>query len=561
MKVLKFILIALAALTVLALVALFIFIKTFDLNKYLPEITKSASEAMGSALSIERADLNVTFKGIVLDCTGIRITSLKPGSAPFVEVQKAHAGLELAPFIFKQKIDFNNIEILDIRVNIDDPKAPIRLVIPKMNARVNNFSLTEPYSVGVDFVFASDVENMHADALVRLNSKAGQVIVSEFKFRSDLSQINMSRIKEITPALAQAVLPVSISGDLTADVTHLAAGAKGLEGLQAKVTLEDAGANLKELLTPITKARVEADINLNTINIIESHLHINEGAVTAQGQIKNYMGLPQIILKGNIEEIKIEDIIDQAKQPVVLKGKIVANGNLTAQGFNPEVFLRSLKGQGEFSVNEGVIEKLNILKTVLGPTLNLVPGLADSLDSLITGGLKEKFGADATLFENVQGRFTVEDSVVYLDEAMASTKAFELNAKGTVGLNMKTDVLTSILLSKDISDDLSKKVEQLGYLRDESNRIKIGGQVSGVIPSIKFMPNVEFKNVAKNAILDEGSKQLEKVIEKNPEVGAILDSVFGGTKSDASADPDAPAGDSKDKAKKAINSVLNSIFK
>ena len=43
----------------------------------------------------------------------------------------------------------------------------------------------------------------------------------------------------------------------------------------------------------------------------------------------------------------------------------------------------------------------------------------------------------------------------------------------------------------------------------------------------------------------EGSKQLDKVIEKNPEVGKVLESVFG----------------KSEDSKKAINNVLNAIFK
>lgn len=552
MKQIKVIALVIITVAVVVVAGLFIFIKTLDLNQYLPQITKTASAAMGRELSIDHANLSLTLKGVVLSCEGVHVKGL-------VDVKRVQAGLDFGVLVAQRKLNFNNIQIDAINLNIPDPKMPLTIIIPQMTATVSDFSLTEPYQLAVDFAFASSVENIHLKMLTRLDSKQGKIVFSDIVFNSDLSQLDMSLIRQISPLLSKAMLPVSLEGQVNLTGSKLILGAKGLEDIQAHLVIDSAGAKLKELLTPISKGRIDAEISLSKMNIIEFHFHIGEGSINGQGEITDYMRKPVITSKGNIDRIKIEDLIDQSVAPVVLKGKVIASGNLSAESFDPAVFLKTLKGQGEFSVEDGVIEKLNVAKAVLGSTLGIIPGLAEGLDQLLSGTIKDKLGEDATVLQEAKGRFTVEDSVVYLDDARAVSKAFELIAKGTVGLDMKTDVNTSILLTKNISDDLSGKVEQLGYLRDDSGRIKISGQLVGVIPALSFKPNADVKNVAKSALVEEGGKQLEKVIEKNPKVGAVIDSIFG--KDPATVDSSETTEDSKTKAKKAINNVLNSIFK
>ncbi|MBI4309001.1 MAG: hypothetical protein HY591_01575, partial [Candidatus Omnitrophica bacterium] len=370
MKTVKIILLSIPVLFAIIAAGLFIFLKTFDLNRYLPQITKSASEASGRAIDVGRADLNISFQGIVLDVSGIRVADIVPGPRPLVEVDKVRARIEAGSFLAQRKIEISNIVILGTRVTIGD----LGISIP----------------------------------------------------------------------MAQAQVP------------YLVVGGKGLEGFNAR--MEFAGG-----------------------------------------------------------ELEFKDLF---------KGKINGHMNISGQGPGPETLLKNIKGQGEINISDGVIDTFNVLKAVLGSVLGAVPGLAGSVDGMIAQMLKDKLGEDSGKLEKALAKFTIEDAVVFWDDVMALTKALELKAKGTVGFDMNTDMQVAVLVAENISADLAKKVEPLGYLRDDARRIKISGQLAGTMPDVKFHPSVDLKSVGTNAIIEEGSKQLQKVIEKNPVVGDILNDVL-----------------------------------
>lgn len=357
MKIVKMIFLVLLVVIVSTIIGVVVLIKTFDLNKYLPEITKVASESLKRDVRIERADATLSFNGIAVDVKGITVA--ETGKAPLLSI------------------------------------ATLRFV-PDM------------------------------DALLSKHQLRGNIFLA--------------------------------SGTIFAD-----AGAVD-------------------------------DVKVGKIN-----------------------------LHADIKDVKIEELLAANAIPVDLKGRIVGKIDLVIVGAD-------IKGKGEISVVDGVIEKLNILKTVLSPVLGVVPGLAETMDSLLTDALKTKLGGDNTIIEKAQARFSIEDATVFLDEGLVSTAALDLVAKGTIGFDMKTDIQLTVRLVQDISAELSAKVEQLGYLYDENKRIKIDGKLTGVIPDLKFKPAVEFKEIAKNAIVQEGMSQLDKAIEKNPELAPakeLLNNVLG----------------------------------
>lgn len=158
--------------------------------------------------------------------------------------------------------------------------------------------------------------------------------------------------------------------------------------------------------------------------------------------------------------------------------------------------------------------------------------------------------------EKAIAKFSIADEIVNVEDALAQTKAFDINAKGTIGFNMSVDIAVTALMTQDLSTDVAAKVPPLGYLRDENQRIKITGQLTGTAPKVKFIPSADVKNAAQSAIVEEGSKQLQKVFQKNPEVGDLLNAVLGAAQKQEGDSPD-----KKEKNKKALSDALNSIFK
>ncbi len=638
MKTFKIIALIVLAFFLAFIVAVAIFIKTLDVNKYLPQITQQASLALGRAVSIHRAQLAFSFKGVALDVGPMSIADAPQFSQkPFMTVEAVHFGLELMPLILKREIHITDVVVKSPQISIirsktgainaqtigqpvgnggqintaspqetsnaskpappstaaknapaalpilsvktitiqgasfsfvdENEQLPLNIQLSGMNGHVDNFSLTQPFNFTVDGCAYSPTPNVHAQGQATLNLAHASVLLTNLAVKTDLSQLNLEQIKGLTPVLAQIPLPQQMAGSLEASIANMEVGAAGLAHLQAKVALSGGVIKLKELLSPLTNMAADLELTVYNLNVNKFAFNIGAGLVSGNAYLKDYPQAQVFNGQMSVADVKVEDLIDQKLWPVELKGKLAGHMKFLGQGFTPQAFYQTFKGDGELAISDGVIERLNILKMVLGQ-FKSVSGLADSLDNLLTGTLKDKLGADHTVLEKAQAKFSMEDATFFIDEALAQTQIFDATAKGSVDYLLKTEINTMVRLTKDASAAVVEQIKEMEYLLDDEQRIAIGAQVSGIIPNLKYTPAVDVKKITQNAIVGEGSKQLQKVIEKNPEVGAILNAVFGKEKKseevpqEGSQDNSQENSDSsKDAAKKAIGSVLQNIFK
>lgn len=565
MKILKIALLSLAALLIVLVVGLVIFIKTFDLNRFLPEITKNASQALGRALTIERGDLNAGLSGVVLDLKGLRLADIDPAAPPALTVEDAHARLELMPFVFRREIQISSIVFSKVKVAVADPKTPVNILVPTVRAQVSGFSLKDPFTVNMDARVASKVENIRMSTHVQLDTEKSVTTLVNLMLTSDVSQLDLNEVKTITPALAEAPLPTSIAGQLQVEVPKAQIGPKGLEALQANIRISEGSIKMKELPVPLTGVQAKAEADTNAFNVTQLSANLGQGTVNAQARITDYLkALPQLSAKATFGNLNIEELADVKAMPVVVKGKVNGNAAITAQGFDPNVLLPSLKGNGEVTIAEGSIEQFKLFQAMLGPTLGRIPGLSQAIDGILNNVLQKHVGSNTIALDKAQAQFTIADSAVNLDNALLGSKTFDLEAKGKVGFDMNASIATTLRLSSELSAKLVEDTKPLSYLQDETGRLKIDGQTEGVLPNVKFNPSFTFKEAAKSAIVEEGSKQLQKVIEKNPEVGNILNAILGGGNEGQQQQNAAGTNSEEDpnaKTKQQLNGLLNNIFK
>ncbi len=642
MKILKIALITIVCVLAIGLVGLFIFIKTFDVNRYLPQLTDSASKALGRPVKIQNGDVRLSWQGVSVGISGVSVADEAEFSQkPLLELSKADLALAFMPLVLHRQVHISTITVKEAKVNIvrlpdgrvnisalgskpaappppaqaapppastatapaaaqesasDSPlpdiyardilikdasveftdqntQMPMHVLVAHLNVKGKHFSLTDPFPFELDAVVLSREHNVHAQGTVALDLKQGRVAFTNLNVVSDLANLDIAELAAASPALAKANLPEQWKGKLSAKIATLALGAAGLEDLKARVDVLDGMVKLKELASPLTGVRLSASADKNTIELQQITAHLKEGAIEMKGEVKDYVKSQVFSLQTSVQGIQVEDVLDPKNLPYRVKGMIKGNALLTGQGFGPDVLAKNLKGQGEFFADGTVIEGLNILKTVLGSVLGFIPGLAAQVEDMLSEKVKAKLDSDTTVLEKVHGKFSIEDALVFIDEGVVQSPVFELSAKGSLGFDMMTDMVLAVRLDPEVSTELLNGVEQMSVLSDESKRIKISGKLIGTLPQVKFVPDVQLKDVTKNVLIEEGSKQLQKVIEKNPEVGNILNSIFGApnssgpdtssqTQQNAATEGQTSGEDaSNDASKKAIGAILDSIFK
>jgi hypothetical protein len=153
---------------------------------------------------------------------------------------------------------------------------------------------------------------------------------------------------------------------------------------------------------------------------------------------------------------------------------------------------------GDMIITDGVVKNFNIIKAVLSHTLGIFGGR----------GYIDKLGAQDTVIEKAEAKFSFHDKTVFIDDFLIQTNIFEFTAKGSMDQGLNMDMQTILHLNGDISAALVNELDGLKYLMDDSKRITVDASLKGVIPHLKYKPNKDFRKKSKKALIEEGGNIL-----------------------------------------------------
>jgi uncharacterized protein involved in outer membrane biogenesis len=555
MKALKIIFFSVIALIVLTVLGIFIFVKTFNVNKYLPQITQQAGQAINRKVNIDHANLTLDLRGLSLALKGITIID-DPQFGPnnFLSLSTADVGLDVAALLRRQlnitRIILDHLKISIIRsangtinaqtlaaaasgpaaspiaanasskpqanpamalpaifvkslvvkhvqLSFEDqnPQAPLNLAVSDGDININDFSLNGPFDFTINLnVAAKTGNNIAMTGHCALDAAKSAVHVTDIHIKSDLNQWDWEKVKAITPALASLPVASQIKGDLALDIPQLNVSSTGLQNLSVSL-----------------------------------QMHAGSGEINAQVTVHGISTSPIYDFHITSKSVKIEELLDQSKTPAQIEGELNADFSGTGQSFEPQSMLTNLKGEGNTSLNNGKIEKLNILKTILGK-LDFIPGLGgilqNAIETSLPSNIKSELDTDTTELTKAEGKIKVENKTINLEDAQLESKLFSINAQGTVDFDLNTNINVKTYLASDLSGALTQKAKPLQSLLDEQNRLYLPGSVSGKAPS-SIAYHLQTDYVTKKVTVFEGSQQLQKVFSKNPQIGNILNTLLG----------------------------------
>jgi hypothetical protein len=309
-------------------------------------------------------------------------------------------------------------------------------------------------------------------------------------------------------------------------------------------------APLKVLINDI-EAKINSD--LKNVSIEELQAHIGTGEIDMTGDVQD-ISSPKYHFQITFKGVKVQDILDEGNWPALLNGAINGQFSGTGASFKPEEMLSNLKGEGDFNLSDAKVEKLNILSLIIDK-LNFIPGLGGIIKGSLPSDIANKLDTDTTVLTKAQSKIRLENKVIFITDAQVESNLLSATAQGHVDFALAVDVDVKTYLAVDLSAALTKKAKPLKGLLDEQNRLYIPGKVSGQVPAISYMPEMDYirSKVITSESTDQISKQLDKVLEKNPGVKNILNSLLGDGNSEDSTQ--------KESSKEIINNLLKSILK
>ena len=580
MKVLKIVLITFAVLAVLVTAGLYIFFKTFDVNKFLPQITQQAKQAIGRDLHIGRVELGFSFfNGIGLQAKDIVLADdPKFSDKPFLTVDRVEVGVNVGALILERKIRLaqivivapqvviirskeglinaatigsepavlaadpvppkqdnaaaglpalfvNDIKIVGARVSyIDEMFTPrLALQVDRLDVSVHDFSLTGPFAVTVKAALFSAEQDVSVDANVTLDVLKQAAQIKQINIQADLSKFDAARLENELSMLKPMSLK-KLGGTFKLSLADVHVSAQGMTGLKGQGIL-DKGFVLSALFPiALENIRMQADIDEKRIVVKTLSCPIAEGMLNVTSVVNDYLSDLAVSLTFDGQGINVKKLAEAYKAPVTMSGLISVTGDMKFSGKSPEEIMSSLNGHVQGELKNGVLENMNLLAVGLG-NIPMLPGLLDSVMPDLSSETQDEVKKGITRFETCKAEAHIVNGLLQLDTADITTRDLGVQAKGTIKLVQDVSIKADVRMEKNLSQRLEERVKELGYLNDDEGRIYLPMRVTGSVMKPVCMPDVEY--LTKKLVVAAGGEQLQKALGGSPAaaeaVGAIFD--------------------------------------
>ncbi|MBP7216227.1 MAG: AsmA family protein [Candidatus Omnitrophica bacterium] len=566
MKILKVVLISCFLLILVLAIAIVVFIKTFDINRYKPQIISQASSALKRNVDFEKAKLAFSVRqGVSLNIANLVIAD-DPAFAKenFLTVNNVALGIDLLGSITQRKIHIAHIIVdqfqatiirqKDGSINLQSIAKPaesetaqkpekgaapaampallisslrgsggtivyldyafeprIELAINDVQFEVKDISLTDVFTFTAEAAVLSAQRNIRLSGKAQLDLSTGSVTLSQIKGESDLSQVLLEKIPDALPMTKGVVLPASLKGAARLDIERMTAGPTGLVALAGNIALADGAVYLKELAKPIENIQAKAQITQAKIILDSVTASLGTGIIKGAGSVDNYLTSQEFAMAADAENLLIEDLVAADKAPVKAKG--IASGTLQVkgQGFTPEMLSSSLSGSGSAVLKNIVLENMNVFQQVMGK-LTMFPGIAAKIESALPERYKQSLAKKDTALSDMTLAVEIDKGRLIFRDTTVTADAFSLKSNAEVGFDGSYAMEGSFLIPEDLSAAMITKVPELEYLLGADKQILFPLKLSGKAAGVKL--SVDAGYIAQKLIANQAKTQILKVIDK-----------------------------------------------
>ncbi len=317
-------------LLIIALFAGFIFLKTFDIKRYKPQIITAASNALGRAVDFKDIAFSVSIKDGVRFHLSDFIIAENPdfGSGDFVFVKEIDAGVDLLAFLTARQISVSAVLVSSAQVSIirnsagllnfqtiksttdapsagtlpassvaipaifvnsfkienaqvaftDQSVAPeLKLTVSQLNFDVKQFSLSNPFDVLLEAAILSSEKNFSLSTKLQLDLAKSQVRFFNTDVALDLGQIPLEKLKAL-PMFSSVSLPELLDGQLKLKVRTAEVSSSGLAKIDADVFFYNGRVVAANIVPGVSLEARRLDVSLENLSLdsaVGSKLNVN----------------------------------------------------------------------------------------------------------------------------------------------------------------------------------------------------------------------------------------------------------------------------------------------
>lgn len=529
-KLLKIVVIILLSIFILISIGLFILIKTFDANKYKPQIIQAITQTIKRQVDISDIALKFSFnEGLNLQIKDFKLIDDPAfGVINLVEIPQLNASVNIIDFIIKRQFSVADITINSPKITIIKNALGIinfqaliaetattqqtnkPLVLPaifinsfkienatvafkdktytpellisanQLNFTIKNLSLGKPFDILLQAAIFSSQQNINATAKISLNLIAKEFNISSMQASIDLGLFSLEQISHL-PTIKPSQLPDTLAGKITLDFLPMTITEKGLGQFKVNVNLTDGILAAAKLVPGLAFTIKKINANIKDFSL-ESGVPFE-----IEAKMQYLSNHPNISITG---QASIDPIKTSAK---------INNGNITVDLTNFSL--------NEFKTNITAFKDLPLPSKVEG-AISLFIAQAD----ISTKGL-EKIAAKAKLIDGfikldqISGPLSKINSVLSLTENNLTIENFNANLGN--GIIQAKGIINDYLLDQSFAIEGEVKDIELAEILDQSKtQIKVNGLLLG-----NFKADGKIKDL--KSIESEGNIELKTVVLKD----------------------------------------------
>lgn len=234
--------------------------------------------------------------------------------------------------------------------------------------------------------------------------------------------------------------------------------------------------------------------------------------------------------------------------PGLVSGRVGGDVTLSGKSLEWQRLKRSLAGSLSLRMDDGALEQVNLLDTLVGRLVS-DPGLGTLMASSLRAAAPDALSGNRTEIQDLALGFDVANGTFTSNELKLDADHFALTGAGKVGMDGSVSGSGTFLLSEAISKKLVQKTDALSALQGESGRLAIPIGFGGTTTAMSLRPNL-------SALTAGAKRELQ-----NKAAGEVADLIFGKKKEQdgETAEEGAPPSD-RDVVEDTVRKGLGRLF-
>ncbi len=589
--------IAIFILFVIILVALFIFMLTFDVNQYKALLIEKISQSIEKDVKIGNISLNfLPSFGMKMD--GISIKDTNEGwEDAILEISSLEAYIKLLPLI-KKDIQIERLHVRGMNINIEkgiisvqqkeleddvegvdigvgtlgalkflarsitvvdstisyaDHRSDLSVELDIIEAILKNISLYGPININARLsLFGRGMENIALRTVLYPELDKNSPYLKNLDLRVDLALVDVT---DLLDALGEAGTSTQFIGKETRGELSIASEKmhiKKFYNSNVYVNLSDGMTDIISIKDAFRNVSLKAEMKKGNLIIQRFSGQLAEGSFLIKGIMKGVLSPQATDLEVVLENIDISMLLpDSALGEASFEGILDLNIKSSSRGLMPQKTLDAMTAEGNIRLDKPVLKNVNILEASLDK-INILPGLVENLKARLPLRYKEILRQRHTAFNPIEVRFNMKDKKLFFEKTEVSSDGFSLVGKGYLDTDRNINLQSDLFIPEDLSGAFISVVRELEYLKNSQGMITMPLEITGRVPNISVRPDLDY--VVQKLAVSKGQELLQDIIKKK----------FPSTKPDDSGtDTSKPKEESEiweEPAKAILNTIFDSIL-